>query len=178
MKKLLLACFMLSSTLSASGLMFGIGTYDIAKLDTSGLIAGAPSLAKMENHGNQFMFGMVAENEPNKSLYLGYDFITSYANLGYADMFGIDTDLKIGLRLTNFFSTYAIGGIGAQFLDTSAKQSELGWGFVYGIGTEYKLSKQLALTFEWKVKPMTITTNYGSYDYDYNTADISLKYFF
>ena len=64
---------------------------------------------------------------------------------------------------------YAIGSGALQGIDNND-----GAGFGYGVGADYRITKSIALNLEYKTYDMTTSR----FDYDYEKANLNLKYTF
>ena len=79
-------------------------------------------------------------------------------------------DLKIGYAIFNQdLFLYTIGSGALQGIDNKD-----GAGFGYGAGADYRITKNIALNFEYKIYNMTSSR----FKYDYEKANLNLKYTF
>ena len=86
------------------------------------------------------------------------------------DVYTLSGDLKIGYAIFNQdLFLYTIGSGALQGIDNKD-----GAGFGYGAGADYKIKKNIALNFEYKIYNMTSSR----FDYDYEKANLNLKYTF
>ena len=82
-------------------------------------------------------------------------------------VYGISADLQVGYVPVKDLTVYAIGSA----LEQSVQNLE-GYGFGYGGGIEYAISKSFAVAAEYKTYNMTNKVG----DYDYSASGINLKY--
>lgn len=86
------------------------------------------------------------------------------------DVYTLSGDLKIGYAIFNQdLFLYTIGSGALQGIDHKD-----GAGFGYGSGADYRITKNIALNFEYKIYNMTSSR----FDYDYEKANLNLKYTF
>ncbi|WNL33762.1 outer membrane beta-barrel protein (plasmid) [Arcobacter cryaerophilus gv. pseudocryaerophilus] len=86
------------------------------------------------------------------------------------DVYTLSGDLKIGYAIFNQdLFVYTIGSGALQGIDNKD-----GAGFGYGAGADYRITKNIALNFEYKIYNMTSSR----FDYDYEKANLNLKYTF
>ena len=86
------------------------------------------------------------------------------------DVYTLSGDLKIGYAIFNQdLFLYTIGSGALQGIDNKD-----GAGFGYGAGADYRITKNIALNFEYKIYNMTSSR----FDYDYEKANLNLKYTF
>ena len=86
------------------------------------------------------------------------------------DVYTLSGDLKIGYAIFNQdLFLYTIGSGALQGIDNKD-----GAGFGYGAGADYRITKNIALNFEYKIYNMTSSR----FDYDYEKAHLNLKYTF
>ena len=86
------------------------------------------------------------------------------------DVYTLSGDLKIGYAIFNQdLFIYTIGSGALQGIDNKD-----GAGFGYGAGADYRITKNIALNFEYKIYNMTSSR----FDYDYEKANLNLKYTF
>ena len=86
------------------------------------------------------------------------------------DVYTLSGDLKIGYAIFNQdLFLYTIGSGALQGIDNKD-----GAGFGYGAGADYRITKNIALNFEYKIYNMTSSRFY----YDYEKANLNLKYTF
>ena len=86
------------------------------------------------------------------------------------DVYTLSGDLKIGYAIFNqYLFLYTIGSGALQGIDNKD-----GAGFGYGAGADYRITKNIALNFEYKIYNMTSSR----FKYDYEKANLNLKYTF
>ena len=86
------------------------------------------------------------------------------------NVYTLSGDLKIGYAIFNQdLFVYTIGSGALQGIDNKD-----GAGFGYGAGADYRITKNIALNFEYKIYNMTSSR----FDYDYEKANLNLKYTF
>ena len=86
------------------------------------------------------------------------------------DVYTLSGDLKIGYAIFNQdLFLYTIGSGALQGIDNKD-----GAGFGYGAGADYRITKSIALNLEYKTYDMTTSR----FDYDYEKANLNLKYTF
>ena len=86
------------------------------------------------------------------------------------DIYTLSGDLKIGYAIFNQdLFLYTIGSGALQGIDNKD-----GAGFGYGAGADYRITKNIALNFEYKIYNMTSSR----FKYDYEKANLNLKYTF
>ena len=86
------------------------------------------------------------------------------------DVYTLSGDLKIGYAIFNQdLFLYTIGSGALQGIDNKD-----GAGFGYGAGADYRITKNIALNFEYKIYNMTSSR----FKYDYEKANLNLKYTF
>ena len=86
------------------------------------------------------------------------------------DVYTLSGDLKIGYAIFNQdLFVYTIGSGALQGIDNKD-----GAGFGYGAGADYRITKNIALNFEYKIYNMTSSR----FKYDYEKANLNLKYTF
>ena len=86
------------------------------------------------------------------------------------DVYTLSGDLKIGYAIFNQdLFIYTIGSGALQGIDNKD-----GAGFGYGAGADYRITKNIALNFEYKIYNMTSSR----FKYDYEKANLNLKYTF
>ncbi|WP_141053766.1 outer membrane beta-barrel protein [Aliarcobacter cryaerophilus] len=86
------------------------------------------------------------------------------------DVYTLSGDLKIGYAIFNQdLFVYTIGSGALQGIDNKD-----GAGFGYGAGADCRITKNIALNFEYKIYNMTSSR----FDYDYEKANLNLKYTF
>ena len=86
------------------------------------------------------------------------------------NVYTLSGDLKIGYAIFNQdLFLYTIGSGALQGIDNKD-----GAGFGYGAGADYRITKNIALNFEYKIYNMTSSR----FDYDYEKANLNLKYTF
>lgn len=82
-------------------------------------------------------------------------------------VYGISADLQVGYVPVKDLTIYAIG----SGLEQSVQNLE-GYGFGYGGGIEYAITKSFAVAAEYKTYNMTNKVG----DYDYSEGGVNLKY--
>ena len=86
------------------------------------------------------------------------------------DVYTLSGDLKIGYAIFNQdLFLYTIGSGALQGIDNK----DGAW-FGYGAGADYRITKNIALNFEYKIYNMTSSR----FKYDYEKANLNLKYTF
>ena len=86
------------------------------------------------------------------------------------DVYTLSGDLKIGYAIFNQdLFVYTIGSGALQGIDHKD-----GAGFGYGAGAYYRITKNIAVNFEYKIYNMTSSR----FKYDYEKANLNLKYTF
>ena len=86
------------------------------------------------------------------------------------NVYTLSGDLKIGYAIFNQdLFVYTIGSGALQGIDNKD-----GAGFGYGAGADYRITKNIALNFEYKIYNMTSSR----FKYDYEKANLNLKYTF
>ena len=86
------------------------------------------------------------------------------------DVYTLSGDLKIGYAIFNQdLFLYTIGSGALQGIDNKD-----GAGFGYGAGADYRITKNIALNFEYKIYNMTSSR----FKYDYEKANLNIKYTF
>ena len=86
------------------------------------------------------------------------------------NVYTLSGDLKIGYAIFNQdLFLYTIGSGALQGIDNKD-----GAGFGYGAGADYRITKNIALNFEYKIYNMTSSR----FKYDYEKANLNLKYTF
>ena len=110
----------------------------------------------------------------DSNIVVGTSINFAYGNLNVnsknIDVYTLSGDLKIGYAIFNQdLFLYTIGSGALQGIDNKD-----GAGFGYGAGADYRITKNIALNFEYKIYNMTSSR----FKYDYEKANLNLKYTF
>ncbi|NOQ32488.1 MAG: hypothetical protein GQ570_15385 [Helicobacteraceae bacterium] len=155
MKKLLQIA-LLTTSLQAEGfyktLSLGVGT---AELQTN----------SSTTYNLTYEVGTIFENGVKTSL----AFIGEYANIDESNINSYGFDAHLGYSFFERVDLYAIGSLLQQ-----SSFGVIGYGTGYGAGTTLKLTKNLATALEYK----TYTITKPTYEYDYATTILKLKWLF
>ena len=101
---------------------------------------------------------------------LGFAYGNPNVNNKNIDVYTAYVDLKVGYAIFDKdMFLYAIGSGALQGIDNND-----GAGFGYGVGADYRITKSIALNLEYKTYDMTTSR----FDYDYEKANLNLKYTF
>ena len=119
---------------------------------------------KANGVGISWGFEKTLENK----IYTSITFDIDYADIKNQALMGYSGNLKLGYSPLKDLNIYAIGSALTQSYTTSA------YGFGYGEGVSYDITKSIGLQAEYKTHTMTANT----YEYDYSIATAGLKYSF
>jgi opacity protein-like surface antigen len=108
------------------------------------------------------------EKTLESKIYTSITFDIDYADIKNEALVGYSGNLKLGYSLLKDLNIYAIGSALQQSYTTTA------YGFRYGGGVSYDITKSIGLQAEYKTHAMTA----NSYEYDYSIATAGLKYSF
>ncbi len=121
--------------------------------------------------GNTYMIGYSFDSM-DKNLYWGLSFDALYSDKENY-MFGISTDVKLGMQLTPRVAVYGIGSAMKQGFQNGTS----GYGFGYGGGMTTFFTKSFASYIEYKTYDM-VETNANPGDYYYDSLNIGMKFRF
>ena len=119
---------------------------------------------KANGVGISWGFEKTLENK----IYTSITFDIDYADIKNQALMGYSGNLKLGYSPLKDLNIYAIGSALTQSYTTSA------YGFGYGGGVSYDITKSIGLQAEYKTHTMIANT----YEYDYSIATAGLKYSF
>lgn len=160
MKKKLLAIFFTA----------GITSFLNASAFDTKVLVGASSGKIGSDTYTQFGVGYTSNTVLDSGIILGFGNSLSYGNVrSGVDVTTLDMDLRAGYELIQNLRAYAIVTGVYQYLDESS-----GFGLGYGPSLEYRLSQNVALEGTYKTTKM----RYSTYDYDYKTSNIAVKFNF
>ena len=158
MKKGLLAIGLfatLSSLVSANG------------FDTK-VSVGASSAKINGDSYTQYGAGYTSNTTLGNGLILGFGNSLSYGNVrSGVEVTTLDLDLRAGYEVINVLTAFALGTGIYQYLD-----DESATGLGYGASLEYKVTSNVYLEGTYKTTKMRYSTN----DYDYDIANVSVKF--
>jgi len=163
-----------SAAESTTGVTFGVNHVKIndksagangASFSDTGFNLG---VEKVTVYDNNFVFGYGAN--------FGYTSTELGVN-GDTAIYSLDTVVKLGYQPIPKATGYVIGGVEAQYIDYD-NDPTTGYGFVYGVGAEYKVLDNLAVNVEYKTTKQSATGDVRDLDYDYATTGVNLKYIF
>lgn len=100
----------------------------------------------------------------------GIDF--DYANLNEGYVMGYGADFKLGYNIYKTLNLYALGSAKKQNFESDFN----GYGFGYGGGVDFKISRNLGAAMEYKTYSMKTESLSG--DYDFDIFSFSMKYLF
>ena len=123
-----------------------------------------------EKHKSMLDFNKYFDSNVVLGSSLGFAYGNPNVNSKNIDIYTLSGDLKIGYAIFNQdLFLYTIGSGALQGIDNKD-----GAGFGYGAGADYRITKNIALNFEYKIYNMTSSR----FDYDYEKANLNLKYTF
>lgn len=134
---------------------------------------------------NVAKLGIGAEKVWDSNIMIGYKFGVTYATIAQEDMkvvttnkdanmIGIELDLSLGYNIASQVSLYGTAGV----LVHSIASTESGRGFGFGGGVSYQPFESFAIAVEYKTYSMETLDSTFSIDYDYDVAEIQLRYVF
>ena len=162
LSKLLLLASIVGSTLVAD------------EVRKTAYIGGASSEVLNETV-SEFVFGFGADKIYNSGFVLGmnneYSYGTLPSNTTTTDknVHTVEFDLKLGYSPFKDFSIFGLGAAAGQYIENSG-----GYGFGYGAGIDYQLTKSIVLDVRYK----TYSMQDSLIDYDYDKAVATLRYVF
>jgi opacity protein-like surface antigen len=171
---LLLGTVASADSVRTSGVTFGVSNLDIKDHSTG---------SKNETFSaTEFKVGLDFTRVWSNNFLLASTVDVTYAspNLGLngsTPIYGLGTDIKLGYQVLNPLSVYAVGGVSVQYIKYN-EDPTIGYGFEYGVGTEYTINKSFAVNAEWKTSNQSAKGNWRDISYDYNTLGVNLKYIF
>ena len=108
------------------------------------------------------------EKTLENKIYSSITFDIDYADIKNQALTGYSGNLKLGYSPLKDLNIYAIGSALTQSYTTTA------YGFGYGAGASYNITKSIGLQAEYKTYAMTAE----SYEYDTSSLTAGLKYSF
>lgn len=172
MKKILLG--LVTSSLLLTSLY--ASNKDVDKGISLGTSKSTYTFNGVELDSTEYQFGIVFAEYYKSNIMFGIENNYSWGSLDTETSEGdigigtIGVDFKLGYQLFNSLTIYGLGSFVGQYVDGG----DNGWGYGYGTGAEYKLTKRFTLDFNYKSYDMTNSTE--DYDLDKMTANLKINF--
>ena len=169
MKKIVLTIF--TTSLLASSLL---------ATDKSAIYLNISNSELNSNSYTEFGFGQKINFNTESKILFGLNYGLNFGQvesklfnktkLEKIDVTTIDFDIKVGYKVIKNLELFTLGSGSAQYIN-----SNMAYGFGYGAGISYDITKKLEVTALYKMMNMNLDIG-GSYDYTRTTAQISYKF--
>ena len=131
---------------------------------------GVSQIEVLEESAIAYTLGYGYGSYKDSGFYWGGSFDFDMMELEDEAAYSYRVDMKVGYTPDKKLAIYVLGGVAMQTINDVNGQ-----GLGYGLGVDYRVFEQVAVSAEYRTYDMTLN---GLMDYKYSLAGVNLKYTF